>query len=241
MSYPNIINEINTLENKHNTDISNVNNNLALQIQTIKSSYLSLTGDTMTGSIRFNGKCCIWLDTEDYDYLCARLSENQDKSVILTSGSNSNTGGSIFLRGMNHSTNGGEVILQSVATDGTKKYCSFMPSGELLINGQIATTLIESKSDGSQWYWKFSNRMLYVGGWTTVGGAVNISFCHPFLHNPNWIGVTAQHGISGSAVVTSEVMSSSATGFKLSQRLGGLYAPSVDNNCRTNWLAIGWW
>lgn len=240
MSYPNIINEINTLENKHNTDISNVNNNLASQIQTIKSSYLPLTGDTMTGSIRFNGKCCIWLDTEDYDYLCARLSENQDKSVILTSGSNSNNGGSIFLRGMNHSTNGGEVTLQSVATDGTKKYCRFMPSGELLINGQIATTLIESKSVGSQWYWKFSNGIMYVGGTTSVGGYTTISFCHPFSF-VNYISLTTHHNIGGAATITADVLSYTSTSFAVSQRMNGVYAPSIDNNCRTIWLAIGWW
>ena len=54
MAYPNIINEVDALESKHNTDISNVNNNLASQIQTIKSSYLPLTGGNMSGSVGFN-------------------------------------------------------------------------------------------------------------------------------------------------------------------------------------------
>ena len=47
MAYPNIINEIDTLESKHNTDISNVNNNL----ETIKSSYLPLTGGNLYGGV----------------------------------------------------------------------------------------------------------------------------------------------------------------------------------------------
>ena len=50
MAYPNIINEINVLEEKHNNDTSN----LSTQLQTIKSTYLPLSGGNMTGSIGFN-------------------------------------------------------------------------------------------------------------------------------------------------------------------------------------------
>lgn len=47
MALPNIINDINELKTKHNNDISN----LSSQIQTIRSSYLPLTGGALTGNL----------------------------------------------------------------------------------------------------------------------------------------------------------------------------------------------
>lgn len=47
MALPNIINDINELETKHNNDISN----LSSQIQTVRSSYLPLTGGKLSGRL----------------------------------------------------------------------------------------------------------------------------------------------------------------------------------------------
>ena len=240
MSYPNITDKITYLEQRHIQDVSNIDTNKANK--TDLNNYLPLSGGNVTGAINMHNYC-IWVASDDYPFLGARRGDNNDKHLIITGGTGTNKGGAITMFGCNEPFHGnpGGVTLSSCDANNNIKYMAFKNNGELLINNNIAVTMTEAVNVGEQWYWKFSNGMMFVGGITTFGGVGTITFCHSFSYPPNHISVTARHSISFGAVITSEVLAKTATYFQLSQRLDGVYQTSINNGCRTEWLAIGWW
>ena len=208
MSYPNILQDVQTLETKHSSDFNSLNTNKANKSDLNK--YFPLTGGLVTGTLKSNLITTTWLNGNTG---LSIINSDVTKGAYTTLWRYPSHNGVFTLSGwqdsiyLNYTEDG---IINDGTNSTTKSIKLLSENGSTYQNHYITAA---ARNDSGGWFRKWSNGWIEQGGnFSNNARQTTINFFTPFTQNTYQAFACIQHGFGDwSATTTACIVANSKT------------------------------